>query len=345
MNVFRSFCLVAVVAVALLTAAQPAAARERTYYIAADEVLWNYAPSGRDLIAGTAVPKLAPVQLGWLYHKLSYRAYTDATFTKLLARPSADRYLGIVGPVLHAEVGDTIVVVFKNHAHVPLDVAPGGGLVGPEARLVAPGGVHTYRWSVPASAGPGPGDPSSTLWTYGSNGPRFFGALMAGLHGPIVVTRSGGARADGSPADVDREVFTAFMETDESASDLFEANLSDPRTNPRKVARANVFGTVAALTVSINGYSYGNMPMVAVHRGTRVRWYLYSTSSSGDFHAPTWNGQTVVVGGHRVDSVGLNPSTRVVADMVPDETGIWLLYCTLNIHLDNGMKARYQVTR
>ena len=345
MRAVRSLSLVLVAGLVLLAAVQPAAARERTYYIAADEVLWNYAPSGRDLITGGALRAPLPGQLGYVFHKLSYRSYTDATFAKLLPRASADRYLGIVGPVLRAEVGDTIVVVFKNDAHVPLDIAPSGGLVGPSAQAVRPGGMHTYRWSVPVSAGPGPDDDSSTLWTYGPSGKGFHAALMAGLHGPIVVTRAGAARADGSPADVDREIVAAFMETDESASALLSQNLADPRTNPRKVSRATASVPFADLTVSINGYSYGNMPLVTLHRGERVRWYLYSTNSDGDFHAPTWNGETVLVGGRRVDSVGLTPTMRAVADMVPDNPGVWLLYCTLDIHLDFGMKARYRVMR
>lgn len=337
---------VALAAAALLMiAVQPAAARERTFFIAADEMLWNYAPSGRDLVAGRALPALPPGQLGFVYHKLEYRAYTDATFSSLLSPAGNDRYLGILGPVLRAEVGDTIAVVFKNNTHVPVDIAPSGGLAGPQSQLVAPGAVHTYHWSVPESAGPGPADESSVLWTYDSNGKAFHGAMMAGLIGPIVVTRRGAADATGAPKDVDREVFAGFFETDESASSLFSQNLSDPRTNPRKVPRATASIPFADVVVSINGFTFGNMPMLTLRTGERVRWYLFSSNSDGDAHAPTWDGQTVTVAGNRMDTVGLAPSGHVIADMVPDNPGIWMLYCTLNIHLDFGMKARYQVTR
>jgi FtsP/CotA-like multicopper oxidase with cupredoxin domain len=337
---------VALVALALFAfAGQPAAARERTYYIAADPALWNYAPSGRDLIAGRALPAPGLGQLGFVYHKLEYRGYTDATFSRLLPIAADGRYLGILGPVLRAEVGDTITVVFKNNTHMPVDIAPSGGLAGPQSQLVAPGGAHMYHWNVPESAGPGPADDSSVLWTYDSNGKAFHGAMMAGLKGPIVVTRRGAANVNGSPKDVDREVFAGFLETDESASSLFSQNLVDPRTNPRKVSRANAMIPFADLVVNINGFTYGNLPMVILRRGERVRWYLFSSNNDGDFHAPTWQGQTVTVAGNRMDTVGLSPSGRVVADMVPDNPGIWLLYCTLNIHLDFGMKARYQVTR
>jgi hephaestin len=183
------------------------------------------------------------------------------------------------------------------------------------------------------------------LWTYDSNGKSFHAAMMAGLKGPIVVTRRGSAGEDGSPKDVDREVFAGFLETDESASSLFSQNLSDPRINPRKVSRAAAMVPFADLIVGINGFTYGNMPMLVLRRGERVRWYLFSSNGDGDFHAPTWNGQTVTVAGDRMDTVGLSPGGHVVADMVPDNPGTWLLYCTVNIHLDFGMKARYKVTR
>jgi FtsP/CotA-like multicopper oxidase with cupredoxin domain len=344
-NGVRSLGVALAAATLLLSAAQPAAARERSYFIAADEVLWNYAPSGLDLIAGHALPAPNPGQLGYIYHKLEYRRYTDATFARLSPYSGNDRYLGILGPVLRAEVGDTISVVFKNSAHMPIDIAPSGGLTGPQSQLVAPGRIHTYHWSVPESAGPGPADDSSVLWTYDSNGRAFHGAMTAGLSGPIVVTRRGAANADGSPKDVDREVFTAFLETDESTSSLFSQNLVDPQTNPRKVSRAKALIPFTDLIVNINGFTYGNMPMLTLRRGERVRWYLFASNNDGDFHAPTWQGQTVTVAGNRMDTVGLSPTGRVVADMVPDNPGIWMLYCTLNIHLDFGMKARYRVTR
>jgi FtsP/CotA-like multicopper oxidase with cupredoxin domain len=344
-NVIRSLCIGLAAGATLLTfAAQPAAARERTYFIAADEVLWNYAPSGRDLVAGRPLPPPVPGQLGFRFHKLEYRGYTDATFARLRPYTGDERYLGILGPVLRAEVGDTVTVVFKNNSHKPVDIAPSGGLVGPLSYLVAPGAMHTYRWSVPESAGPAPMDDSSVLWTYESNGASFHGAMMAGLRGPIVVTRRGAAAANGSPKDVDREVFAGFLETDEATSSLFSQNLTDPRTNPRKVPMAAAKIPFANAIVSINGFNYGNMPIVSLRRGERVRWYVFSSNSNGDFHAPTWNGGTLTVAGNRMDTVGLSPGGHVVADMVPDDPGLWLLYCTLNIHLDLGMKARYRVT-
>ena len=49
-----------------------------------------------------------------------------------------------------------------------------------------PGEVYTYRWWVPASAGPGPGDGSSVLWSYHSH-VATDADVMSGLIGPIIV--------------------------------------------------------------------------------------------------------------------------------------------------------------
>ena len=54
-------------------------------------------------------------RIGRKYKKVVYREYTDAQFKKL-KRTAADKHLGVLGPILRAEVGDTMEVVFKNTA-------------------------------------------------------------------------------------------------------------------------------------------------------------------------------------------------------------------------------------
>ena len=54
-------------------------------------------------------------RIGRKYKKVVYREY-DAQFKKQMSRTTADKHLGVLGPMLHAEVGDTIEVVFKNMA-------------------------------------------------------------------------------------------------------------------------------------------------------------------------------------------------------------------------------------
>ena len=95
----------------------------RVYFIAAEEVDWDYAPSGRDEAMGGAFEdfeknyvRAGTHRIGRVYKKAVYREYFDAKFNRLVERPAEQQYLGLLGPVLYAEVGDTIKVVFKNKA-------------------------------------------------------------------------------------------------------------------------------------------------------------------------------------------------------------------------------------
>lgn len=55
-------------------------------------------------------------RIGRKYKKVVYRQYTDASFNKPMERTAAEKHLGVLGPMLHAEVWDTIEVLFKNMA-------------------------------------------------------------------------------------------------------------------------------------------------------------------------------------------------------------------------------------
>ena len=67
-----------------------------------------------------------PRFLGGILKKAIYREYTDATFTQRKQRNSEEEYLGILGPMIKAEVGDTIEVIFKNLASREYSIHPHG---------------------------------------------------------------------------------------------------------------------------------------------------------------------------------------------------------------------------
>jgi FtsP/CotA-like multicopper oxidase with cupredoxin domain len=167
--------------------------------------------------------------------------------------------------------------------------------------------------------------------------------VNTGPIGPIVVTAKGMAKADGSPKDVDREIFAMFAQFDESSSRYFPVNVSDPKINSQHIKLVGPFVTSDDNMWTINGFSFGNMPVPSMRVGQRVRWYLLSTMSDFDFHAPHWHGNTVVVNGMRTDLAQLGPMAMTVADMIPDDPGTWLFHCHVNLHLAGGMEARYRV--
>jgi FtsP/CotA-like multicopper oxidase with cupredoxin domain len=350
---------VAVLSIAFLSSfAGPAAARTRTYYIAADEVVWKLIPSGRDLATGHPIKRQTPARLGWTYKKAVYREYTDATFRTLKPRPAAEAYLGILGPAIRAEVGDTILVVFKNNAHHPYSIHPHGvfylkasegapyndGKTAAErlGNAVPPGRTYTYTWQVPRRAGPGPGDTNSIVWMYHSHTDEIRD-VNTGLFGPIIITAAGQLAPSGIPKGVDREIVTAFVELEEDQSLYLSDNIRLHGQDPAKVKTQSGLFLIGNQFYTINGYLFGNMPMPVMRRGERVRWYVISTQSDFDLHSPHWHGQTVLENGKRTDTIELPIMGMEVVDMVPDNPGVWLYHCHINFHLQEGMSARFQV--
>jgi hephaestin len=86
------------------------------------------------------------------------------------------------------------------------------------------------------------------------------------------------------------------------------------------------------------------MPMITLQKGEQVRWYVMSMGTEVDLHTPHWHGNTATVGGMRMDVVSLLPASMVVADMVPDDQGVWLFHCHVNDHIVAGMQTEYEVT-
>ena len=339
----------------------------RTYYVAAEEVTWDYAPTGMDRIRGGPAEGVGQLiltsgedRIGRVYRKAVYREYTDSTFTTRKERSPEWEHLGYLGPVIRGVVGDTIRVVFRNLASRPYSVHPHGvfytkdsegalyddGTQGTDKADdgVPPGGTHTYVWPVPERAGPAPMEGSSVMWMYHSHveEPR---DVNAGLMGAMLITRREAARADGTPADVDREFVVSFAEIDENLSWYYEDNISAYAGNPARVPRNVTFADltyVLNLRETVNGFSYGHLEGLRMRVGERVRWYVFGTSNF-ELHAPHWHGQTVIANHMRTDVLSILTMQMVTADMVPDNPGTWLFHCHVAPHLDFGMQALFVV--
>ena len=336
----------------------------RTYYIAADEVDWNYAPADHDHMTGKPYDERAryytekgPGRIGPIYRKAMYREYTDASFTALKPRPAAWEHLGIVGPVIRAEVGDTIKVVFKNNARFPFSMHPHGVKYDEASNgvaPVAPGATFTYTWEVEPSAGPQPDEPSSKLWLYHShvNEQR---DVAAGLVGPMLISAKGTTKPDGTPKDVDREFVVILYTLNEQDSQYLDDNIArfidspDPNIKRRSAVPAiveidgqpvNVAFPVTNLRETINGYMYGNTKGLTMTEGDRVRWYL---AGMGVFHTAHWHANTVTVAHSSVDTVPLLPAEMHTTDMIVRSPGTWMIHCHVEGHLAAGMYGHYTV--
>jgi manganese oxidase len=333
----------------------------RTYYIAADEVEWNYLPTAPTyLLRGERELTPVPTAKSDTYLKAVYHEYTDDTFKTLRPRSPQWEHLGILGPLIRAEVGDTVKVVFKNNARFICSMHPHGlsydkqseGAYYSESAAAAPdpamkgnavqrGEVFTYTWTVPETAGPGPGDPSSILWMYHShfNESR---DMNSGLFGPIIVSRRGSTKPDGTPKDVDREFVVTFANFDETNSAYFSQNIVHDQKYPATmITNPNFVKTLEYYTM--NGFTRGTLPLLEMKKGEHVRWYLLTNSNEDDVHAPHWHGQTVLSNNMRTDTLSMGPMSMMTVDMVPNNPGTWLFHCHVNDHLDGGMYALYKI--
>jgi FtsP/CotA-like multicopper oxidase with cupredoxin domain len=323
-----------IVSLALLIGPGPAAADgpTRQYYVAAEEVAWDFAPTGRALMHGSG--RAGGIPKPWAGHtrakKVRYVEYTDASFATRKPQPE---WLGILGPVIRAEVGDTVVVHFLNRAKGRYSIHPHGlrytkeheGAFYPPAgagAAIPPGGRFVYTWTADESSGPGPGDPGSMVWWYHSHVDEPVETNL-GLLGPIIVTARGRARPDATPLDADREFVLLFM--------IFNEN----RVGAEKEERG--------LMHTINGYIFGNVPGLVMNNGERVRWHVLGMGSESDLHTAHWHGKTLRFNGRNTDVVELLPGSMATADMLADNPGTWLLHCHVADHIHAGMFATFTI--
>ncbi|ELW64925.1 Coagulation factor V [Tupaia chinensis] len=136
------------------------------YFIAAEEVIWDYAP----VIPANMDKKYRSLhldnfsnQIGKQYKKVVYKQYQDETFTKRMENQNNEEY-GILGPIIRAQVRDTLKIVFRNMASRPYSIYPHGVTFSPHEdeanssfsaagstsmiRAVQPGETYTYKWNI-----------------------------------------------------------------------------------------------------------------------------------------------------------------------------------------------------
>lgn len=364
----------------------------RTFFIAAEDVDWDYVngtptnqitgiPLADDPDAPTFTQNVtfsnissavtagtdtaAGVRIGSVYKKTLYFEYTDATFTTKKAVAPEWLHLGNLGPIIRAEVGDTIKVHFMNKSSLPnkFTMHPHGVLYDKASEGaayvsdpsdfingngVSPGATFTYTWEVPERAGPGPADGPSVMWMYHShvNEPQ---DENTGLVGPMIIYKKGAMKPVGAVG-IDREFVVLFKVNDENDSFHFEDNvLAKTQLSQVQLDAVNAaggFDPEANLMHSMNGYVYGNLPLetMTMKKGENVRWYLMSMGTEVDLHTPHWHGNSLLtMGGMRTDVVDVLPAQMIMADMVPDNIGTWLFHCHVNDHIKAGMIARYRV--
>jgi manganese oxidase len=343
------------------------AGTQRTYFIAAEEVLWDYAPSypinpmhGEKFADEEKVFVEADGKhlIGHKYFKARYIEYIDDTFSVVKPKPPEWEHLGILGPVIRANVGDNIKVVFKNKTQdLTASIHPHGVFYKKDSEgthyndgtsqneklddLVLPGKTYTYHWKVPERAGPGPNDPSSVIWLYHSHADETKDT-NTGLIGPILISRKGMLQANDRLKGVDREFVVLLSIIDENESLLIDKNIAAFAPDAKAKKEDEDFKE-SNLMHSMNGYVYDNLNGLTMKVGENIRWYQIALGTEVDLHTPHWHGNTLLSDGHRIDVANLLPATHITLDMKPDNPGHWMYHCHVNDHIKAGMMAHYTV--
>lgn len=333
----------------------------RKYYLAAEIVTWDYAPTGMDIqtsLSLTLPDSPSEVffgsgdgRIGGRYMKAVYRGYTDDTFTTRQPLTPETQHLGILGPVLRAEVGDILQVVFLNKADRNYSIQPHGlhfdkqyqgtsyqdGVEKPGS-AVSPGSRFTYTWQV--LDGPSLSDPPCLSYLYYS-GSSPVEDTNAGLTGPLLVCRPGTLGDHGKQRKVDRELFLLFSVMDENLSWYLQRNIetygsdqSDPDNEDFQESN-NMH--------AVNGFMYGNLPGLDMCSGDRVFWYTFGLGTEVDIHGVYWEGNTFQRHGTTRDTLSLFPHTTAAVSMLPHTPGVFEVSCRVTDHYNGGMRQQYSV--
>ena len=277
---------------------------EREYWVEAREVRWNVSPTGRDAWHGT------PYQGRRRFKAMVYQPMRTG-----FAGPAGPAQMP--GPLLHAEVGDVLVVHFRNATRQPVTMHPHGVFYTPDddgtwmgehtgaGGHVEPGAEFSYWWHAR--------EDSVGVWPYHDHGPNHTANTFRGMFGAIVVRERGAAAPDLEQA-------------------LFLHALLPPFTGlPRAVQCIN--GRTGA----------GNTPTITARVGQDVALHVLGMDDAfHDFH----------IHGHRwrdangawTDNPTVGPNQVVTARFREDNPGRWLYHCHVFSHQDGGMAGFYDVT-
>lgn len=271
----------------------------------AESFLQNLVPTGIDEMMGM---RFKPSDSS--YWALGFRAYTPGWRKPLRGSAAIGPNTGIPGPIIRAQVGDTVLVHFRNndtHYRWPHSMHPHGFKYTPASdggyvfaqhfggRAVKPGESYTYTWTAePSSVGTWPYHDHSIAQGITRAGPVMELNAELGMFGLIAIT-------DKHTPKVDTEIFLFFH-------DLYQDDV------PSLSQDFDCF----------NGRSYlGSTPTFTAKVGQRVRWRVAALGKEFHvfhLHGHRWKDEA----GRFVDSQVMGPSTTLTVEYTEDNRGDWL---------------------
>uniref|UniRef100_A0A8C3TTR7 ferroxidase n=1 Tax=Catharus ustulatus TaxID=91951 RepID=A0A8C3TTR7_CATUS len=321
---------------------------ERRYYIAAKEVCWNYAGYKKSTMRNDKTCKDGSRR------KVIFQSYTDSTFSTLQDEDEYTEHLGILGPVIRAEVDDVILVHFKNlasrpyslHAHgVLYEKSSEGSVYDDESTSwfkeddeVQPNNSYIYVWYANRRSGPVQSGAACRSWIYYSD-LNLEKDIQSGLIGPILICEKGAFNKSSSSRTYTRDFFLLFMVFDEEKSWYFDKHSGRPcNEKTQEMQHCHKF-------YAINGITY-NLQGLRMYEGETVRWHLLNMGGPKDIHVVHFHGQTFIEQGkpeHQLGTYTLLPGSFRTIEMKPQRPGWWLLDTEVGEYQQAGMQTSYLV--
>ncbi|KAG7331178.1 hypothetical protein KOW79_005147 [Hemibagrus wyckioides] len=339
-----------------LTIQQKRESQEWVYYIAAEEITWDYAPNLPDNVDRdfrSTYLKQGAGRIGKKYKKAVFTQYTDESFNERAEDKQRKRELGILGPVIRAQIRDIIKVVFKNKASRPYSIYPHGLTIdkasegvnypdgGNQTHAVQPGETYTYVWRVIEEDEPLNSDSRCLTRMYHSavNTPR---DIASGLVGPLLICKSQSLSTRNVQLRADKEQHAMFAVFDENKSWYLNENIltfcGDPKTvkpDDPDFYKSNVMHT-------INGYVYESGQVLGFCNGEIVTWHVSSVGEQDDIQTATFYGHTFELNNREEDILSLFPMTGETISMNMANVGVWLM-ASLNTHeTQKGLRVKFR---
>ncbi|KAK1163276.1 hypothetical protein AOXY_G16708 [Acipenser oxyrinchus oxyrinchus] len=326
------------------------------YFIAAVEVMWDYGIKKPPQLISTR-----EMRRGWEkffpeYKKVVFREFLDGDFSQPTSRGEMEEHLGILGPVIRAEINDIITVVFKNLASRPYsfnlhgvyDRAMNQQLYDSQdgtTEGVQPNEMHKYYWKVTKQEGPTETEFDCKTWAYySSTNPEK--DINSGLVGPLLICKPNTLdRFFGRQLNI-QEFSLLFMVFDETKSWYMEENINRFCKPPCQVNRNDLLFKRSNKFNAINGYVAETLPGLVMAQHHLVRWHLLNLGSEGEVHTVHFHGQSFTVRTdqeHRMGVYSLYPGTFGTVEMRPGKVGSWLVDCMIGEYQLSGMRAQFLV--
>ncbi|XP_078403289.1 venom prothrombin activator pseutarin-C non-catalytic subunit [Cetorhinus maximus] len=337
--------------------------QSKYYYIAAVEQIWDYEASQTAGASKHRQKQQSQGQsLGSKFKKAIFLQYKDNLFKSPVIRGESEEHLGILGPVISAEVNDIIVVKFKNmasrpfsiHAHgVPREIPSEyryeeGELIDWPRQaddIVYPNKTKVYIWHVTKGSAPTDKDFDCRAWTYYSdvNPER---DIHTGLIGPIIICKRGTLHKIANGSLKIQEFSLLFMTFDENKSWYLEDNIKMFCETPCHVRPEDPAFQHSNKFHAINGHVAETLPGLVMAQNRLIRWHLINMVGSAGIYSVHFHGQPFIMRRskeHRMGVYTLFPGSFGTIEMYPTKVGYWLVDCETAEHEQAGMRAIFLV--